>query len=269
MKYFILRKLDSAESDKVKLVVDRVISVARVLSWEASQVNTANIIIAVGGDGTVMHGLKLSAEYNIPCIGVNLGNLGFLAEINPSNLEAELIKYIENPIRGDVRTLIEDAASNQKVINEFLIAPVLARETLSYEFFIDGVSSGSHRANGLLISTPTGSTAYSLSVGGSIIQPNSPVFQITPVAPMSLNSRSVVVSDSSNICVRIKMKPGVSYALTGDGQPVYDVTADVNDVVRMHTFSFKKAEKVAVLDHTAAWNFFQVLKEKLRWNTAV
>ncbi len=268
MKYFILKKLDAADSEKVLNIVDRIRSIAKIVSWTETDTTAAELIIAVGGDGTVMHGMKLSAQKNIPCIGVNIGNLGFLAEFNPAQLEAEFLKYIENPIRGDVRTLIEESHSATRVINEFYISPVLSRDTLSYEFFIDGISSGTHRANGLLISTPTGSTAYSLSVGGSIIQPNAPVFQITPVAPMSLNSRSVIVSNSSNICVRVKIKSGVAYSLIGDGQAIYEVT-EYDAINNCYTFSFKKAEKLAVLDHNASWNFFEILKEKLKWNTAV
>ena len=159
-----------------------------------------------------------------------------------------------------------------------MISPVLAKDTIKYEFFVDGISSGAHHANGLIISTPTGSTAYSLSVGGAILQPDAGVFQITPIAAMSLNSRSVVVSENSKITVKLTLRDGVKYNLLADGQVISefdsvddgggdDYTPPCKRNDRM--FQFSKANQPAILMHGADWNFFEVLHKKLSWNTAV
>ena len=174
--------------------------------------------------------------------------------------------------------MIHESTHRKNAINEFVISPVLAKDTIKYEFFVDGICSGAHHANGLIISSPTGSTAYSLSVGGAILQPDAGVFQITPIAAMSLNSRSVVVSENSKVTVKLLLRDGVKYNLIADGQVIsefdsiddgggddYTPPCKRND----RLFHFVKANQPAILMHGTDWNFFEVLHKKLRWNTEI
>lgn len=269
MKYLIIKKLDDSDSEVVQAIVDRIHSITKAVQWqEVTDEKECNVIIVVGGDGTMLYGMNKSANTGSSVFGFNIGKIGYLAEFQPEKVEETIVKIVNGQFSIDHRTVLCEAESDAIAINEYSIAPVHSRDTLKYEFFIDGISSGKHHANGLLISTPTGSTAYSLSVGGSILQPNSPVFQISPVAAMSLNSRSVVVSDNSKIGVKVHMRKGIKYNLVADGQVIseFDIKS-TGDVYKYLDFSrFKK--QVALL-HDRDWNFFEVLQSKLHWNTLV
>ena len=277
MRFFIVRKLDDADSTRVNDILARILNIAKAVGWEqVENLENSEMVIAIGGDGTMLYAMSISAPHGIPVVGYNIGKIGFLAEFWPSAVEESIIELVNGNWFLDERTMIHEGRSKKLAINEFHITPKLSKDVLKYEFFIDGVSSGTHYANGLLISTPTGSTAYSLSVGGALLQPGAPVFQITPVAPMTMNSRAVIVSDDAQISVRIYMKENVTYQLIADGQVILeDSSFDPGDEhsppghKRDTTFAFKKSVHKAVLKHSNKWNFFDVLKQKLHWNAGL
>lgn len=279
MKYFIIKKLDDADSQRVAAIVNRIQIVAKAVQWEeVIDPDLANVFIAVGGDGTMLHAMRMSKEFGEPALGFNIGKIGFLAEFQPDSVGETFIDLANGKWKLEERSILHESSNRKNAINEFVISPVLAKDTIKYEFFVDGISSGAHHANGLIISTPTGSTAYSLSVGGAILQPDSGVFQITPIAAMSLNSRSVVVSDKSKITVKLSLRDGVKYNLIADGQVIsefdsidegggddYTPPSKSNEKL----FHFVKANQPATLMHGENWNFFEVLHKKLGWNTAI
>ena len=279
MQYFIIKKLDDADSQRVEAIVARIRNVASAVNWEeVGQPEDAELFIAVGGDGTMLHAMRLSKEFAEPALGFNIGKIGFLAEFQPESVAETIIAIANGKFKLENRSILHESSHRKNAINEFVISPVLAKDTIKYEFFVDGISSGAHHANGLIISTPTGSTAYSLSVGGAILQPDAGVFQITPIAAMSLNSRSVVVSENSKVTVKLSLRDGVKYNLIADGQVISefdsvddgggdDYTPPCKRNDRM--FQFSKANQPAILMHGADWNFFEVLHKKLSWNTAV
>ena len=277
MRFFIVRKLDDADSTRVNDILARILNIAKAVGWEqVENLENSEMVIAIGGDGTMLYAMSISAPHGIPVVGYNIGKIGFLAEFWPNAVEESIIELVNGNWFLDERSMIHESRSKKLAINEFHITPKLSKDVLKYEFFIDGVSSGTHYANGLLISTPTGSTAYSLSVGGALLQPGAPVFQITPVAPMTMNSRAVIVSDDAQISVRIYMKENVTYQLIADGQVILeDSSYDPGDEhsppghKKDTTFVFKKSVHKAVLKHSNKWNFFDVLKQKLHWNAAV
>ena len=277
MRFFIVRKLDDADSTRVNDILARILNIAKAVGWEqVENLENSEMVIAIGGDGTMLYAMSISAPHGIPEVGYNIGKIGFLAEFWPNVVEESIIELVNGNWFLDERTMIHEGRSKKLAINEFHITPKLSKDVLKYEFFIDGVSSGTHYANGLLISTPTGSTAYSLSVGGALLQPGAPVFQITPVAPMTMNSRAVIVSDDAQISVRIYMKENVTYQLIADGQVILeDSSFDPGDEhsppghKRDTTFAFKKSVHKAVLKHSNKWNFFDVLKQKLHWNAGL
>ena len=279
MKYFIIKKLDDADSQRVAGIVARIQSVASAVQWEeAKEPVDAALFIAVGGDGTMLHAMRLSKDFGEPALGINIGKIGFLAEFQPDSIAETIIAIANGKFKLEERSILHESSLRKNAINEFVISPVLAKDTIKYEFFVDGISSGAHHANGLIISTPTGSTAYSLSVGGAILQPDAGVFQITPIAAMSLNSRSVVVSENSKITVKLTLRDGVKYNLIADGQVISEFDSVIEGGGDDYTpsykcnerlFHFVKANQPAVLMHCQDWNFFEVLHKKLSWNTAV
>lgn len=279
MKFYLIKKLDDADSQRVAEIIARIRNVATAVQWEeVIKPEDAVLFVAVGGDGTMLHAMRLSKEFAEPAIGFNIGKIGFLAEFQPDCVSQTIIDIANGKFKLEERSIIHESSTRRNAINEFVISPVLSKDTIKYEFFVDGVSSGAHHANGLIISTPTGSTAYSLSVGGAILQPNAGVFQITPIAAMSLNSRSVVVSENSKVSVKLSLRDGVKYNLIADGQVISefdsiddgggdDYTPPCKRIDRL--FSFSKANQSAVLMHGENWNFFEVLHKKLRWNTEI
>ena len=286
MKFTLVRKLDDADSDKVNKIVDRIKIASQALGWEeVSKFSEAEIIIAIGGDGTMLHAMKMAlsnqGEKSIKVFGFNIGKLGFLSEFDPNSVEKVVIDINNGNFSEDKRDVIRENGTAILAMNEFTIVPEKSKHVIRYEFFVDGVSSGSHSANGLIISTPTGSTAYSLSAGGAILQPNTPVFQITPVAAMTLNSKSVIVSNCSEIKVKIKLEKGVKYCLTSDGQEVFafdeSVKEDESFMFDFDVFdrdgnfilTFTKDKSAATLIHSPQWNFFEILHQKLHWNVKI
>lgn len=267
--FSVVKKLDDRDSLKVNKLIAALVEASQVFGWKlVDSHEDSELIIAIGGDGTVMEALRISQSFKgIPVVGINIGKLGFLAEIAPNELEVSLIALLKNKAWRDARTFIQEDNLGFMAVNEFVMAPKNTRDTLKYEFFINGVNSGSHHANNLLVSTPTGSTAYALSARGAIIQPNTPVFQIVPVAAMSLTSCALIVPDSALIEVVIQTYPGVEYELISDGRVKHTVVGSEDQ--QSYSFKFKKAESSGVLLHQEGWNFFTVLRDKLHWNAVL
>jgi len=276
VNYAIIEKLTNEKAKLVATLRNRLEKVTKAMRWVQVDLDHAELglIIVIGGDGTMIHAMKVAAELptSPDVIGINIGKLGFLAEIDPKSIEEFFVKYEIGMVKSDSRSMIEGWCGPGDnwvtAVNELVVVPKETRETLKYELVIDGVSSGTHHANGLVLATPTGSTAYSLSVGGAIIQPNTPVFQIAPIAAVSLNSRPVIVSDDAKIRIQVFPKVGVVYQLLADGQVVVD---DMTTTLSGLTFDlhFRKSKKSPCLIHALDWNFFDVLRTKLGWSTIV
>lgn len=267
MKYFIVRKLNNGKADVVNAIIARLEHIFNAFGDEiVENVEDSDLTIVIGGDGTALYALRATAGLNIPVICFNIGKLGFLAEFSPDNIEEVIINTkVSSTYKHDFRTMVYSEELNISAINEFVIAPKSTSDTLQYEFFIDGVCSSALRSNGLIISTPTGSTSYSLSVGGSILQPDAGVLQITPISPMSLNARSLVVNDSSLIEVIVRPQGKEQYCIIADGRS-HDIISEYRN---FHKLTFKKSPHKTILQHHKDWNFFKVLQEKLHWNTVI
>jgi NAD+ kinase len=273
-KFYIIPKLDAVDSTSVKNLTEKVSNLLSSAGFKRvnnpNNLNKRSVIIAIGGDGTMLYAMRHSVLYDVPTFGVNIGKIGFLSEILPSQVEEAIGEFISDFKSTGYWDKIEERAivkveTGEFAINEFVISPKHSKDTLKYQFSINNAKSGYHHANGLIISTPTGSTAYSLSVGGSIVEPQSGVFQITPVAPVSLNSRSVIVSDSAKIKVVCDFKEGVSYSLVADGQEIREFPA--TDSPKQVELVFSRGILGPTLIHRANWNFYNVLQDKLHWNT--
>ncbi len=221
------------------------------------------VIISLGGDGTFLRASHLGIRLNSPVIGVNLGNLGFLTDIEARDLfdAAEQLlqgKYeIENRMTLEV-TIIGAKGEERHFIavNDFVVQRRINGKILSVEIYVNGMNAGNFRSDGLVVATPTGSTAYSLSVGGPIISPLSEVYSFVFIAPHKLSSRPVVLSHSDKLSVRI-MTEGNSYFLR-DGETV----ATLNKFDRL---VFRKSTRYLKILHLKNKNFFEVLNKKFGW----
>jgi NAD+ kinase len=219
--------------------------------------------IILGGDGTIISTSRKYVDFDIPLLGINLGNLGFLAEIELSELEEALQAFINDEFIVEERMMVAATVQNHKDIGRALNDIVITRQSISriisYDVYVNDAYMNTYRADGIIISTPTGSTAYNLSAGGPIITPNNEVVILTPICPHSLTARSIVLSGEDIIDIRFdqpRNKHVNDLLVTVDGQEVTRV--NTTDIIRIG-----KASKKVKLMRLCNNDFFEILRRKL------
>ncbi|KAE9538337.1 NAD(+) kinase [Ursidibacter maritimus] len=226
----------------------------------------ADLVIVIGGDGNMLGMARQLAKYQVPLIGINRGNLGFLTDIAPQSAFEQLHSCLE---RGEFiieeRFLLDaKIEQNGKIIesnnalNEVVVHSSQIARTIDFEVSIDGKFAFSQRSDGLIISTPTGSTAYSLSAGGPILSPNLNAIALVPMNPHSLSSRPLVVDGDSLISLRFAQYNQPNLVVSCDSQRLLPFSADERVIVQ------KSADKLKLL-HLKDYNYFNVLGSKLGW----
>ena len=222
-----------------------------------------DLVIVLGGDGTLLSAARITAAIDVPLLGVNLGSLGFLTEVPLQSLYTMLEAIAAGRAAVEHRSLMHcellrgDAVrSSYLVFNDAVVNKTALARLNNYDLFIDKAFVSSYRADGMIVATPTGSTAYSLSAGGPVLMPTVSAFVITPVAPHSLTHRPLVVPDSVEIEVLLRSEQEVAY-LSLDGQPGLDLCD--GDRVRC-----RRSEHQVNLFRTGT-DFFHVLRTKLKW----
>lgn len=280
-KVYIVKKPNSNNDADVSLVVFKIkqginfannpastkFTVPRKLIDNVGEIDSQTLIIAVGGDGTMLQAMKLAAENNATAYGINLGNLGFLTEMtfyrdHADYLSSQVSSLLEaHPLQFKIehRQVISMKDENHIAINEFSIFRDEPDTMVYYNIKIDGMNAGFHRANSLLLSTSTGSTAYSLSAGGALLMPGLDVFQIVPVAPFTLTSRPILVSASSIIELSAW---GGNIQVRADGIIIDEKKKATKD--NPYTTSFVGEKNCKILVHHEN-QFFRRLTQKLGW----
>jgi len=219
-----------------------------------------DLVIVLGGDGTLLSIAYLAAQENVPVLGVNLGSLGFLTEVPLEEMFLTLDAFLGgNEEIISPRQMLQ-ASTKRKVyysLNDVVVNKGALSRMIQCGIWIDGKEIAATRADGLIVSTPTGSTAYSLSAGGPIIYPHIPAFVISPICPHTLSFRPMVVSSESRIQVKLLNADRDAY-LTIDGQRG-ELVAE-NDVVDIRCCDYKLH-----LISSPKRNYFDLLKEKLGW----
>ena len=217
-----------------------------------------DFLISVGGDGTLLSVVRRSFRFEKPVLGINLGTLGFLTDISMEELP-KFVEDLKNDIyKIDTRMMVEGSVNLNKFVafNDIVISRKSISSMIKIEGKIDGKDFNSYYGDGVIISTPTGSTAYNLSVGGPIVYPLTEAFIITPVAPHSLTQRPLVMPADFEIEFKIIDNQGAVVIV--DGQDIYEV--EQNQSIKINIAS-KKAKMI----HRIQRNYFEVLSEKLRW----
>ena len=216
--------------------------------------------VTVGGDGTIIHSARHCAVFGKPVIGVNLGTLGYVAELEPSEINS-LTRLLSGDYNVAERMLLDVSVVREDGTRTSYLAvndAVISRGSLSciidLDVFVEGEKISTYRADGLLFSTPTGSTAYALSAGGPVIDPHLSLIELTPVCPHSLTARTVIFSDDTVLCVKCN-SPQTSY-LTVDGQVSVELAA--TDTVCISK-SQHKLRTIILKDK----NFYKTAGEKL------
>lgn len=223
-----------------------------------------DIILVFGGDGTFLGVARLACEHGTPILGINLGGLGFLTEITVD----EIYPMMERILSGDyeiedrqmLRTTVrrgKTGARHYEVLNDVVINKEAVARIIDLEIYIEGSHVTTYKADGIILSTPTGSTAYSLSAGGPIVHPALPVTIITPICPHTLTNRPLVVSNEMKVEIKITTQEPDTY-LTLDGQ--IGIRLKTGDVIEV-----RKSDTVVKLIKSPFRDYFTILKTKLMW----
>jgi NAD+ kinase len=234
-----------------------------VVSRTQMSARPLNLVVVLGGDGTLLSAARATATVDVPLLGVNLGSLGFLTEVPLASLYPMLEAIGEGRAAVEQRSLMqcellrgEEIRGSYLVFNDAVLNKTALARLNTYDLYIDKVFVSSYRADGMIVATPTGSTAYSLSAGGPVLMPTVDAFVITPVSPHSLTHRPLVVPDSVEIDLVLRSDEELAY-LSLDGQPGLDLRD--GDRVRC-----SRSEHKVSLFHTET-DFFHVLRTKLKW----
>lgn len=221
--------------------------------------NEADVILTFGGDGTILSAVQSYITSDIPIMGFNVGKLGFLAEFIVSGLEETLKDLINGNYRIITRTAIETKLDNDTIyaLNDIVLEKSDASHMVEIKAYSNNHFIGEYFADGLIVATPTGSTAYSLSAGGPVIFPSSPVLCITPISPHSLTHRPLVVPDNQNLKFEVYSRTG-ELNLVADGKVRKKIAT--GDIIQI-----KKSEETVKLVEPENSSFFDVLRDKFLW----
>lgn len=211
-----------------------------------------DFVISLGGDGTFLSTAR--RFWNSPIVGVNLGSLGYLSDIDKGNIESDLAKLFKDDFRIEERFLLETDVLNKKLyaLNDIVINRGFSTKLIGLDVYFNNKLVDSYLADGIIISTPTGSTAYSLSAGGPIVEPNLDVLVLTPICPHSLHHRPIVVN--SNTEVKISVKKG-GFMVMADGQEYIDSESS-NEVI------IKRSNRDVKVIKTSENAFFDTVRKK-------
>lgn len=221
-------------------------------------------VIVLGGDGTLLAAARAVAKRDIPILGVNLGSLGFLTEVRLDELYATLDALEGNAALADPRSMLSctllregKAVGSYVALNDVVITKSNIARMAEVEVAVDSKFVASYKADGVIVSTPTGSTAYSLAAGGPVLEPSVDAFVITPVSPHALTNRPLVVRDNAEISLALSA-PTEAAHLTVDGQIGVQLQQGDKVVCR-------KSEHRVQLLRASKRTFFEVLRAKLKW----
>tara|TARA_X000000368_G_scaffold378554_1_gene333028 strand:+ start:6936 stop:7799 length:864 start_codon:yes stop_codon:yes gene_type:complete len=220
-----------------------------------------DLIIVFGGDGTLLNSARQYLEYEIPILGVNMGNVGFLTDIKIDNFEESLKAILNGAYKIEERNLVSAQYNENHIygLNEVVIHSGAYAQLMRYRLNVNGKVVYEQRSDGLIIATPTGSTAYALSAGGPIIHPSLDVWTILPMLPQSLSSRPFIISSSENVEIEIFDGPSDNAKICVDGQDDVELPYGVK-------INISKMEKTLKLVHPEDNDFFEACREKLGWS---
>ncbi len=225
-----------------------------------------DLILVIGGDGSMLKAARAIVDYQVPIIGINRGTLGFLADINPQQLEESLTSILDGKYIEERRTILnakiiqgQETVAEHLAINDVVLHHGDIARLIEFEVFINDQFVLDQRSDGLITATPTGSTAYALSGGGPIIYPSIDVICLVPMFPHTLSTRPIVVSNTSKIRLVISKHNKFDAKLSCDGQ--MHMSLSTGDEVHI------QAHKNAIrLLHPRSYDYYSVLREKLGWN---
>ncbi len=251
------------DRDSLDLTQDLGSDITRVDRSELGQ--RCDLAIVVGGDGTLLNAARELADHDVPLLGINLGRLGFLTDIPPTDLSTNLSRIFAGEYKEESRNMLHaqvirngEKLSNSTAFNDVVVHKFNAARMIEYETFIDDQFVNTTRSDGLIVSTPTGSTAYALSSGGPIVHPSLNALVLVPICPHTMSYRPIVVDGNSRVDIIVHDLTHTSARVTCDGQ----ISLALSDGDRV---SIKKKPRPIRLIHPPEYNYFSILRAKLHW----
>jgi NAD+ kinase len=225
----------------------------------------ADLIIAVGGDGTMLYAAKLAGNVNVPLLGVNRGRLGFLTDVSPAEMIGSLQRILHGEFTSETRLLLDahilapdGSARSATALNDIVVQRGDGGRMLYFETLIAGRPLNAHAGDGLIVATPTGSTAYALSCGGPIIEPNLNAIVIVPVCPHTLSDRPIVISADLRVEVILHTQGNSKAEIAVDGISLGHLGPDDRLVIT-------RSNRQITLIHPPGYDFYEILRSKLHW----
>ena len=224
-------------------------------------VETVDLIIVFGGDGTLLNSARKYLDYEIPILGINMGKVGFLTDIKVDNFEKSLSDILDGNYLIEERNLVSAKFNETHLygLNEVVIHSGSYAQLMRYQLSVNDRIVYEQRSDGLIVATPTGSTAYALSAGGPIIHPSLDVWTILPMLPQSLSSRPFIISSEEKVIINLFDGPNEQAKICVDGQN--DIDLPFNEEI-----SISKMKKTLKLVHPKDNDFFEACREKLGWS---
>ncbi|MGJ8671269.1 MAG: NAD(+) kinase [Oceanococcus sp.] len=242
---------------------------ARVVKTEASELSISDLgqhcdlVIVMGGDGTLLHAGRALAASEVPLLGVNLGRLGFMVDIAPQDITASLNRILDGEHSIEERLILEAQDGEgrhpaQIAINDVVVRHQRYVRMLDFSTTADDTFISQHRADGVIVSTPTGSTAYALSSGGPMMHPGVDAMAVVPISPHTLSDRPLILSADSQLCIEIGNQADNAALFTCDGQ------LDINLEPGSQLLIRRSALKMRLV-HPLDYDYYGILRNKLHW----
>jgi NAD+ kinase len=226
----------------------------------------ADLVVAIGGDGTLLHAARNVAARKVPLVGINRGRLGFLTDVSPDHMLDALDAILAGDYLDERRLMLAASLDHAAGVELFALNDIVLQRgdtgrLLDFTTQVDNTYVNTHRGDGLIVATPTGSTAYALSCGGPIIQPNVDALVMVPICPHTLSDRPLVLPSSSTIRVTLDNAGGSEAHVVCDGEPLARMSP--TDVLTINL-----AKQAVTLLHPRDYNYYELLRSKLNWGRA-
>jgi NAD+ kinase len=232
---------------------------------ESAFASRADLIVAIGGDGTLLYAARLIAGRPVPLLGVNRGRLGFLTDVGPASMLEDVESVLAGRFTEDRRSLLSArleqrgaAPVSALALNDVVLAKVDTGRTLDFETSINGRFVNSHGGDGIVVATATGSTAYALSCGGPIVEPDLDVWVLAPISPHTLSDRPIVVRAGSTVQIRLCERLGARAQVTCDG-------VGLGEMEQGDQLLIEGADATITLLHPPGYDYYRLLRSKLHW----
>jgi len=234
---------------------------------ERDLARSVDLVVAVGGDGTLLHAARHVADRDVPLLGVNRGRLGFLTDISPEHMLQAIDAILAGDYLSERRSMLAAKLAGRPdaealfAVNDIVLQRGETGRMLDFTTVVDGVYVNTHRGDGLVVATPTGSTAYALSCGGPIIQPNVDALVMVPICPHTLSDRPLVLPSTSTVRVSLERDTHDPAHVVCDGEALAKLGAGESVTISL-------AAQTVTLLHPRDYNYYELLRSKLNWGRA-